>query len=87
MQTSVVLSRQLLGMAFLGWKADSADSACFEGLEIQSFSYHPALFLVAGPIFFLCLPCFSQSELRGLEAIQSVHQCGPLSLIDVGITQ
>eukprot|EP00983_Pelagomonas_calceolata_P109789 1159596-Pelagomonas_calceolata.AAC.11 len=26
--TLVVLSRQLLGMAFLGWKADSADSAC-----------------------------------------------------------
>eukprot|EP00983_Pelagomonas_calceolata_P076866 1153601-Pelagomonas_calceolata.AAC.2 len=28
MLTLVVLSRQLLGMAFLGWKADSADSAC-----------------------------------------------------------
>eukprot|EP00983_Pelagomonas_calceolata_P047689 1140754-Pelagomonas_calceolata.AAC.4 len=30
-----------------------------EGLEFQSFSYHPDLFLVAGPVFFLCLPCFS----------------------------
>eukprot|EP00983_Pelagomonas_calceolata_P077668 1153954-Pelagomonas_calceolata.AAC.5 len=36
-----------------------------EGLEIQSFSYHPALFLVTGPVFFLCLPYFSQSALRG----------------------
>eukprot|EP00983_Pelagomonas_calceolata_P062254 1147204-Pelagomonas_calceolata.AAC.1 len=40
--------------------------------------------LVAGPVFFLCLPCFSQSELRGGWVIRSVHQCGPLSLTDVG---
>eukprot|EP00983_Pelagomonas_calceolata_P020982 659358-Pelagomonas_calceolata.AAC.1 len=42
---------------------------CCEGLELQSFSYHPAFFskevLVARPVFFLCLPCFSRSELRG----------------------
>eukprot|EP00983_Pelagomonas_calceolata_P074222 1152461-Pelagomonas_calceolata.AAC.1 len=38
-----------------------------EGLELQSFSYHPALFLVAGPVFFLCLLCFFQSELRSGE--------------------
>eukprot|EP00983_Pelagomonas_calceolata_P080505 1155172-Pelagomonas_calceolata.AAC.1 len=31
-----------------------------------------------------CLPCFSQSELRGGWVIRSVHQCGPLSLMDVG---
>eukprot|EP00983_Pelagomonas_calceolata_P077137 1153747-Pelagomonas_calceolata.AAC.1 len=55
-----------------------------EGLELQSFSYHLVLFLLAGPIFFLCLPCFSQSELRGGEVIRSVHQCGPLSPNDVG---
>eukprot|EP00983_Pelagomonas_calceolata_P042307 1138443-Pelagomonas_calceolata.AAC.7 len=54
-----------------------------EGLELQSFSYRLALFLVAGSVFFLCLPCFSQSELRGGEVIWSLHQCGPLSLIDV----
>eukprot|EP00983_Pelagomonas_calceolata_P080355 1155106-Pelagomonas_calceolata.AAC.8 len=36
-------------------------------LELQSFSYHPALFLVAGPVLFLCLPYFSQSELRSRE--------------------
>eukprot|EP00983_Pelagomonas_calceolata_P008962 291466-Pelagomonas_calceolata.AAC.1 len=61
-------------MAFLGWKADSADSASsnlpdfqqvVEGLELQSFSHHPALFLDAKPVFFLCLPYFFQSELRG----------------------
>eukprot|EP00983_Pelagomonas_calceolata_P115601 1160217-Pelagomonas_calceolata.AAC.20 len=40
---------------------------------------HPAFFLVAGPVFFLCLPCFSQSELRGGWVIRSVHQCGPLN--------
>eukprot|EP00983_Pelagomonas_calceolata_P037556 1136394-Pelagomonas_calceolata.AAC.1 len=40
-----------------------------EGLELQSFSFHPALFLVAGPVFFLCLPYFSQSELRGGEGL------------------
>eukprot|EP00983_Pelagomonas_calceolata_P061329 1146797-Pelagomonas_calceolata.AAC.1 len=45
----------------------------FEGLELQSFSYHLALFLIAGPVFFLCLPYFSHSELRGGEVIQSVH--------------
>eukprot|EP00983_Pelagomonas_calceolata_P042906 1138703-Pelagomonas_calceolata.AAC.5 len=55
-----------------------------EGLELQSFSYHPALFLIARPVFFLCLPYFSQSELRGGVVIRSVHQCGPLSLTDVG---
>eukprot|EP00983_Pelagomonas_calceolata_P051757 1142553-Pelagomonas_calceolata.AAC.10 len=55
-----------------------------EGLELQSFIYHPAFFLVAGPVFFLCLPCFSQSELRGWVVMQSLHQCGPLVLIDVG---
>eukprot|EP00983_Pelagomonas_calceolata_P126599 1161321-Pelagomonas_calceolata.AAC.7 len=36
-----------------------------EGLGLQSFNYLPALFLVAGPIFFLCLLYFSQSELCG----------------------
>eukprot|EP00983_Pelagomonas_calceolata_P076701 1153532-Pelagomonas_calceolata.AAC.11 len=36
-----------------------------EGLELQSFSYHPALFLDAGLVFFLCLPYFTQSELSG----------------------
>eukprot|EP00983_Pelagomonas_calceolata_P016997 534130-Pelagomonas_calceolata.AAC.1 len=36
-----------------------------KGLELQSYSYHPALFLVAAPVFFLCLPYFSQSALRG----------------------
>eukprot|EP00983_Pelagomonas_calceolata_P034232 1072329-Pelagomonas_calceolata.AAC.3 len=41
------------------------------GLEIQSFSYHPALLLIAaqktgpGLVLFLCLPYFSRSELRG----------------------
>eukprot|EP00983_Pelagomonas_calceolata_P064246 1148044-Pelagomonas_calceolata.AAC.6 len=45
-----------------------------EGLELQSFSYHLALFLVAGPVFFLCLPWFSQSELRGGEVTRFVHQ-------------
>eukprot|EP00983_Pelagomonas_calceolata_P114779 1160127-Pelagomonas_calceolata.AAC.12 len=54
-----------------------------EDLELQSFSYHLALCLVAGPVFFLCLPYFSQSELCGGEIIWSVHQCGPLSLTDV----
>eukprot|EP00983_Pelagomonas_calceolata_P106412 1159229-Pelagomonas_calceolata.AAC.6 len=54
------------------------------GLELQSFSYQLALFIVAGPVFALCLPYFSQSELRGGVVIQSLHQCGPLSLIDVG---
>eukprot|EP00983_Pelagomonas_calceolata_P059338 1145873-Pelagomonas_calceolata.AAC.3 len=34
-----------------------------EGPEFQSFSFHLALFLVAGPVLFTCLPCFSQSEL------------------------
>eukprot|EP00983_Pelagomonas_calceolata_P071062 1151038-Pelagomonas_calceolata.AAC.1 len=36
------------------------------------------------PQIFLCLPCFSQSKLRGGWVIWSVHPCGPLSLIDVG---
>eukprot|EP00983_Pelagomonas_calceolata_P081694 1155658-Pelagomonas_calceolata.AAC.2 len=36
-----------------------------EGLELQSFRCRPAFFLVAGPVFFLCLPCFFQSEHRG----------------------
>eukprot|EP00983_Pelagomonas_calceolata_P037166 1136223-Pelagomonas_calceolata.AAC.1 len=54
------------------------------GLELRSFSYHPALFLVAGPVFFLFLPYFSQSELCGGVVIWSVHQCGPISLTDVG---
>eukprot|EP00983_Pelagomonas_calceolata_P111890 1159829-Pelagomonas_calceolata.AAC.3 len=56
--------------------ADSADSArvlVVEGLELQSFSYHPALILVAGPVFSLCLPCFSQSELRGGAVIRKKH--------------
>eukprot|EP00983_Pelagomonas_calceolata_P095367 1158004-Pelagomonas_calceolata.AAC.10 len=35
-------------------------------------------------VFFLCLPCFSQSELRGGWVIRSVHQGGPLSLLDLG---
>eukprot|EP00983_Pelagomonas_calceolata_P045946 1139939-Pelagomonas_calceolata.AAC.1 len=34
--------------------------------------------------FFLCLPYFSQSGLCGGVVIRSVHQCGPLSSIDVG---
>eukprot|EP00983_Pelagomonas_calceolata_P052879 1143054-Pelagomonas_calceolata.AAC.1 len=35
-----------------------------EGLELQSFSYQDlALFPVAGPVFVLCFPCFSQPEL------------------------
>eukprot|EP00983_Pelagomonas_calceolata_P121836 1160839-Pelagomonas_calceolata.AAC.8 len=38
-----------------------------EGLELQSFSYHPAFFLVAGPVFFLSLPYFFQSKHRGGE--------------------
>eukprot|EP00983_Pelagomonas_calceolata_P127378 1161397-Pelagomonas_calceolata.AAC.3 len=37
------------------------------GKRLQSFSYHLALFLVAGPVFFLRLPYFSQSELRDGE--------------------
>eukprot|EP00983_Pelagomonas_calceolata_P074419 1152551-Pelagomonas_calceolata.AAC.3 len=41
-----------------------------EGLELQSFSYHLALFLDAGPVSFPCLPCFSQSELHGGEIIR-----------------
>eukprot|EP00983_Pelagomonas_calceolata_P058016 1145328-Pelagomonas_calceolata.AAC.1 len=53
-----------------------------KGLELQSFSYHPALFLVAGPVFFLCLPCLSQSELGGGEVIRSVHHRDPLSLLN-----
>eukprot|EP00983_Pelagomonas_calceolata_P049753 1141653-Pelagomonas_calceolata.AAC.3 len=36
-----------------------------EDLELRSFSYHPALSLIAGPVFFLCLLYLSQSELRG----------------------
>eukprot|EP00983_Pelagomonas_calceolata_P011659 375305-Pelagomonas_calceolata.AAC.3 len=55
-----------------------------EGLELQSFSYHPALFLVAEPVFFLYLPYFSQPELCGGVVIRSVHQCGHLSSTDVG---
>eukprot|EP00983_Pelagomonas_calceolata_P084501 1156369-Pelagomonas_calceolata.AAC.13 len=39
-------------MAFLGWKAGSADSACCWRSQAPAFSYHPALFLVAGPSFF-----------------------------------
>eukprot|EP00983_Pelagomonas_calceolata_P060024 1146196-Pelagomonas_calceolata.AAC.2 len=33
---------------------------------------HPASFLVAGPVFFLCLPYFSQSKLRGGVVIQKI---------------
>eukprot|EP00983_Pelagomonas_calceolata_P080537 1155184-Pelagomonas_calceolata.AAC.3 len=36
-----------------------------KGLELQSFSYPLAILLVAGPVFVLCLPCFSQSALCG----------------------
>eukprot|EP00983_Pelagomonas_calceolata_P068088 1149759-Pelagomonas_calceolata.AAC.6 len=43
-----------------------------EGLELQSTSHHPALLLVAAPVFFLCLPCFSQSELRGGKEVQQI---------------
>eukprot|EP00983_Pelagomonas_calceolata_P046251 1140073-Pelagomonas_calceolata.AAC.1 len=43
----------------------SSRTLLVEGLELQSSSYNPALFLVAGPVFFLCLPYFSQSELCG----------------------
>eukprot|EP00983_Pelagomonas_calceolata_P113048 1159947-Pelagomonas_calceolata.AAC.5 len=35
-----------------------------KGLELQSFSYHPALLLVAGPVFFLCLPCPVSEPMR-----------------------
>eukprot|EP00983_Pelagomonas_calceolata_P123892 1161049-Pelagomonas_calceolata.AAC.2 len=41
-----------------------------EGLELQFLSYHLALFLVAGPVCFLCLPCFSQFGLCGGEVIR-----------------
>eukprot|EP00983_Pelagomonas_calceolata_P023010 724688-Pelagomonas_calceolata.AAC.1 len=34
-----------------------------KSILLQSLSYNLALFLVAGPVFVLCLPCFSQSEL------------------------
>eukprot|EP00983_Pelagomonas_calceolata_P084727 1156413-Pelagomonas_calceolata.AAC.1 len=50
------------------WSAAASSMQAFvvlEGLELLSFSYHPALFLVAGPVFFLCLPYFSQSALCG----------------------
>eukprot|EP00983_Pelagomonas_calceolata_P117645 1160433-Pelagomonas_calceolata.AAC.1 len=43
-----------------------------DGLELQPFSYHIHLFLVDGPVFFLCLSCFSQSELRGVVIRQKV---------------
>jgi len=33
------------------------------GPEVHLFSFHFALFLVAGPFFLLCLPCLSQYEL------------------------
>eukprot|EP00983_Pelagomonas_calceolata_P129337 1161597-Pelagomonas_calceolata.AAC.1 len=41
-----------------------------EGLELQSFSYHLALVLVAGTISFLCLPCFPQTELHGGKVVR-----------------
>eukprot|EP00983_Pelagomonas_calceolata_P085703 1156612-Pelagomonas_calceolata.AAC.5 len=41
------------------------DLLAIEGLELQSFGFHLALFLIAGPVFFLCLPCFSQSDYVG----------------------
>eukprot|EP00983_Pelagomonas_calceolata_P046972 1140406-Pelagomonas_calceolata.AAC.16 len=77
MGTLEVTARQLL--------LDTTDNM-LEGLVTSSsvLSYHPALFLVAGPVFFLCLPYFSHSELRGGVVIWCVHQCGPLSLTDVG---
>eukprot|EP00983_Pelagomonas_calceolata_P048637 1141145-Pelagomonas_calceolata.AAC.1 len=75
MQAFLVLSRQLLGMAFLIWNFQfgrlTVLTVLVEGLELQSFSYHPALFLVAGSVSFLCLPYFSQSELRGGVVIRS----------------
>eukprot|EP00983_Pelagomonas_calceolata_P042728 1138629-Pelagomonas_calceolata.AAC.4 len=58
-----------------------------EGLGHQSFSYHPALFLVAGPVFSLCLPYFSQSALYGAAVIQTLLRCGPPSLMDVGTSE
>eukprot|EP00983_Pelagomonas_calceolata_P119069 1160566-Pelagomonas_calceolata.AAC.1 len=91
MQTLVVLSRKLLGMAFLGSQVRALVAVgvgpsfkqrlrltvpnllVVEGLELQSFSYHLALFLVAGPVFFLCLPCFSQSERTEQLNTQSEH--------------
>eukprot|EP00983_Pelagomonas_calceolata_P010327 335124-Pelagomonas_calceolata.AAC.1 len=50
-----------------------------EGLELQYFNYHLALFLVAGPNFFLCLPCFYQSELRGGDVTRKGLTKGPSS--------
>eukprot|EP00983_Pelagomonas_calceolata_P002512 84570-Pelagomonas_calceolata.AAC.1 len=55
-----------------------------EGLDFQSFSYHPALFLVVGPVFFPCLPYFSQPALRGgVGSTGSLSQWVPFSLQDV----
>eukprot|EP00983_Pelagomonas_calceolata_P061512 1146861-Pelagomonas_calceolata.AAC.2 len=39
-----------------------------EGLGLQSFSCHLAFLLVAGSVFFLCLPCSSRSEPCGGES-------------------
>eukprot|EP00983_Pelagomonas_calceolata_P074121 1152418-Pelagomonas_calceolata.AAC.5 len=46
--------------------------------SLQSFIYHPALFLVAGPVSFFCLrlPYFSQSELRGGVVIRQCYATG-----------
>eukprot|EP00983_Pelagomonas_calceolata_P064949 1148378-Pelagomonas_calceolata.AAC.3 len=52
------------GFPWLEFSAITLTLLAVEGLELQSFSHHPALFLVAGPVFSLCLPCFSQSELH-----------------------
>eukprot|EP00983_Pelagomonas_calceolata_P079260 1154588-Pelagomonas_calceolata.AAC.1 len=42
----------------------------------QAFTtlHHLALFLVAGLVSFLCLPCFSQSELCGGEVIRQSQE-------------
>eukprot|EP00983_Pelagomonas_calceolata_P120848 1160743-Pelagomonas_calceolata.AAC.8 len=43
-------------------------------LGLQSISWHPVLFLIAGPVYFLCPPYFSQSELRpGEELVPDLH--------------
>eukprot|EP00983_Pelagomonas_calceolata_P015687 497939-Pelagomonas_calceolata.AAC.1 len=45
-----------------------------KGLEFQPFRYYPALFLVAGPVFFFCLPYFSQSALCGGVVCTGLHK-------------
>eukprot|EP00983_Pelagomonas_calceolata_P052297 1142788-Pelagomonas_calceolata.AAC.2 len=65
--TSKLNGTQLLGMVFLGWKADSADSACC------SRSGTPVFQLSSCFLFSLLdLSFFSQSELRGGWGMLSV---------------